>query len=177
MQKNYQMMRPSFISHGNYNMFEAKQLKPEDIQLPQYNHLDNLKLWVKDCQEISNPWSRWEYKMFDDWLTCEATIPMFFSNWQYRRKPLQYYINDTEIKLGFTHREYEDAKKSKMTIYLANILNHDFYSELDIDKLDIFTDKQLDHYLKLRLFYDNKEDAIHRTKHMGSWVVKECNNI
>ena len=154
-------------------IYMTMPLKPEDIKIPIYRHLCNLKLWLKDCQETSNPWSRWEYKRFDDWMQCEETIPMFFSNWKYRRKTVQYLINGTEIKLGFTYQDYEGVKKNKKTFYFANISNPAWYSELNVDDIDrLFADK-LDHSIKLRLFYDNKEDAIHRAKQMCSWVVKE----
>lgn len=153
-------------------------LKPEyikmNIEIPQYRHICNLKLWLKDCEETANPWARWEWKTGSKWQQCDETIPMFFSDYEYRRKTLHYFINDSEIRLGLTHREYEEAKEAKSTIFFANITTPEWYSEFYAVNLNTyFQEKHIDHYIKLRLFYDNKEDAIHRAKHMSTWVVKE----
>jgi hypothetical protein len=168
---------PVYETDGN---MVYSTLKVSDMEQPnnkQFIHLENLKLWVRDCSETEQPWLRWEVNLNYNhgWQDCTSDTNMFHYKYSFRRKDFRYFINDTEVQLGLTLNDYEDIKSPKTPVFLANLYNINFYSEITSSDLHNmgFNDELLEQYFKLRLFYLNKEDAIHRAKTMSSWEIKE----
>jgi hypothetical protein len=157
-------------------LYVTSPLKIGDIVYPaspKFPHLCQLKEWVADCEETHEPHKRWEFRFNSDteWLQCSDTTAMFIKGWQYRKKACKAYINGTEVTLGIASIDEVRAKlkpDTNLQLYVADISRDRLY--VDVTPYTLFNLSWLEHLLKHRLVYFNKEDAIARARAMVSWT-------
>lgn len=119
-----------------------------------HKHHKEMKMFAEDAAKDTRPWILWEYKAPDAaWNPC-MSVPIWFPDHDYRRKPEMLTCNGIEFPAP-----ERNAPETSSVYYAPSLTSTSFFA------LFMWGDDYLDRqYLRRRLIHLTEEAAIQHTK-------------